>query len=273
MGTLTAMARNVYDSHMDNPTEFFNELMNPTEAEYHPAQQNYATLDAKAAVASDGEESELEAVAAGATDSASGGKYAPLWNAVKKGSKVAACVLLGLGVGYAALGAPATANASPIYSWELSAPTDNGNGTYNWTATLHNATIDGTADDSGVAFTVPTGDAKDFSFSGGLLGDEWSVVYNDALIFKAATFDSQEYIDPTSLDPLRDTLIINFNSPYNTIIKDTIDVQLDSLESGDNGHYFINNADVPGVPEPATLALMALGSAMMLTRARRRSSK
>ena len=170
------------------------------------------------------------------------------------------------------VGALATAaQASPVFTWDLQYQGDNGNGTYHWQATLHNATIDGTADDSGVAFTVPTGGTTDIYISGGAIDSSmWEVLWADTIDFYARAIMWEGHIDPPALDPGTSTMYIDFDSPYGTTTKGTIDVELDDLESGDMGHYFITNADVPGVPEPATIALMALGGAMMLTRARRK---
>jgi hypothetical protein len=174
------------------------------------------------------------------------------WNLMKLPIKMAAAVTI-----YILVLTAASANANPIFTSDTHYSGRDDNNNYVYTLHIHNASTGDSEMDSGLKVTAFTPDAigDSFGFSGGSIGDYWNLISADATKFIANTEFGEGFIDPVARDPTASDLYITFSSPYNTLLNNQrIDVE--TVEWG--RVYTINNAQLPGVPEPGDLNLDAI---------------
>ncbi len=150
----------------------------------------------------------------------------------------AAGITIGAGLGLLAVdGLGAT-----DYSHEITLIKTNSPSSYEWQLKIQNQSTGADIDDSGINVTAYTGNASNFTYSGGTIGDWWQDDSSDTNKFKSRAQITFGYIDSPGHDPNADELFVNFDSPYNTLASSKIEIDLANLVDT----YTITDAMLPG---------------------------
>ncbi len=144
-----------------------------------------------------------------------------------------------------------TTSSSTQFIYEITLIKTNSPSSYEWQLKIQNQSTGADIDDSGINVTAYTGNASNFTYSGGTIGDWWQDDSSDTNKFKSRAQITFGYIDSPGHDPNADELFVNFDSPYNTLASSKIEIDLANLVDT----YTITDAMLPGpvqqeIPKP-----------------------
>lgn len=155
---------------------------------------------------------------------------------------------------------------SVVFSYSIDYKWDNGDGTHHWQLKIKNETPNTNIDNSGTKIIANTGNIANQDYAGDSLEFFWDngTTNIESDKFEALPIMALGYIDSTARDPNADELLIDFDSPYDTLVDSEITVIPSGYESGEPGYTpYIISAKWPGPVTYYRLGSIAFSEAVL----------